>query len=1515
MLMNTKMLRPRFAALLASLFILGPLGALAQPESFSPTSNLPPPAGTYISPSLWHVLFTNGIVIRDVSHSRFVGNLPPPTGGAEQTHTFNSTLNFEVSTDGGTTFTPAGGNAQVKVKVKHLSDTAGKSHYRAEMLALDLTSGTLKLRESPTLPSRGKTTIRPVAGGHMISSFFDIFTEVSLDGGATWTPAKQAAHVEFRNDPASLPPVPTPTPLLPPPGDVYVSPQQWHALYAQGIVIQDVKHKFFTPSQPPPPPGVRRIHDFDSQLDLRLSTDGGNTFQFVSAPATVRVAIENKGSSASGHYDTEMLALNLQLPGGPAGTIRLRESPTLPSRGAVRIASAADGSVRISSFFDIFTEISLDNGGTWSGATSGPVRVVLEDGAPPQPVPTPNLPPSGGEYISPQQWHALYANGIIISNASHNRFTSSQPPPPVGVTASHAFDSEVSFTLVQPGQPPSVQTVSAPAAVTVSLTGVGQSGGTFYYDTEMLQLDIVGGSLPVGLRLRESPTRASSGRTSVREVPGGTFAVDSFFDIWTEISLDGGNTWSPMVSGPGSMSLRQPPTVPLAIACPANITVPATGNGGAAVDYTVNATGGCGGTTVSSTPPSGSLFPVGTTTVTSVAKDACGNQSTCAFTVTVQPPPATAPKEVFMPAPALPPPGVYISPAQYHVQTAQGIVIRDVRHHGFNRSEPPPPPGGSRVHQFDSRVDFDLSTDNGQNFTPVSGNAAVTVRVTHSHVTSGGQDVYDTEMLALDLTGGGGLRLRESPTLPSRGQTTLRTVPGGFMVDSFFDIWTEISLDGGQTWTPAPAPNRVELRRDVADVPPIQAPSNLLPPPTDAYVSPQQYHALYAGGVIIRDVKHKHFTSSQPPPAAGGSQTHNFNSILDMELSLNGGTNFQAVRVQAQTQVRLTHVGSPNSGLYDTEMLALTIPPGQLPGNLRLRESPTLPSRGAVRIASAADGSVRIGSFFDIFTEISLDGGTTWSGAASGPVRVQLERTAPEQASASNLLPPPGQEYVSPAEWHARYANGISIRNPIHNQFNASLPPPPPGGSNTHSFNSHLQLEVSLGEGQPFLPATANAVVDVRVRSLSLPTTVRYFDTEMLGFTMQLSAPGLPPGILVRESPTRASTGRTSIRSDGAGHRISSFFDIFTEISLDGGMTWSPSVTGPATVRLRNPSAPTVSITCPGNLAVSATSPAGAVVTFSVTASGGCDAPIPPTVTSTPPSGSVFPPGITTVTCKATDSCGNTAVCTFQVTVSRYVPPRAFPGNQLPPQSGQYVSPAQWHALYANGVIISNAAHRRFLQSSPPPPPGGQQVHTFDSTVEFGVSLDGGQTFQQFNGTAAAQVQVREIGGAGEHYETEMLGLDVVTPGPLRLRESPTLPSRGQTRIQAAPGGGHRISSFFDIWTEISLDGGSSWSPATAPVQVDLQLDPAHVPTAIQNVQIQGSELRFNLQTVRGLRYLIEYKNSLLDPEWFTLSGAEGNGQPDLQTDFLNNAGQTRYYRVLIEEAEPVTEPDPMGVQ
>jgi len=91
-------------------------------------------------------------------------------------------------------------------------------------------------------------------------------------------------------------------------------------------------------------------------------------------------------------------------------------------------------------------------------------------------------------------------------------------------------------------------------------------------------------------------------------------------------------------------------------------------------------------------------------------------------------------------------------------------------------------------------------------FALVQGGATVTFGPAQGVDKDGLPDVA-LEITQLDLRGvtslGGTIDIRKSPDQLSTGQIEMRDPVGGFHVDSFFDIWTEISIDGGNTWTPA----------------------------------------------------------------------------------------------------------------------------------------------------------------------------------------------------------------------------------------------------------------------------------------------------------------------------------------------------------------------------------------------------------------------------------------------------------------------------------------------------------------------------------------------------------------------------------------------------------------------------------------------------------------------------------------------------------------------------------------
>jgi hypothetical protein len=180
------------------------------------------------------------------------------------------------------------------------------------------------------------------------------------------------------------------------------------------------------------------------------------------------------------------------------------------------------------------------------------------------------------------------------------------------VTCSAEDANDASFHVtVQDTTPP---TVTPPSNITDSSTDPG--GKTINYPAATAS-DTVDGPLTPNC----SPASGSN-------FPIGTTTVNC------SATDSHGNTGSASFTVTVNFSDTTPPTF---TSVPSDMTVEATGPGGAVVGYSVTATDNSGvPPTINCSPGSGSTFPLGTTAVNCTATDGAGNHSSASFNVKVQ---------------------------------------------------------------------------------------------------------------------------------------------------------------------------------------------------------------------------------------------------------------------------------------------------------------------------------------------------------------------------------------------------------------------------------------------------------------------------------------------------------------------------------------------------------------------------------------------------------------------------------------------------------------------------------------------------------------------------------------------------------------------------------------------------------------------------------------------------------------------------------------------------------------
>ena len=120
--------------------------------------------------------------------------------------------------------------------------------------------------------------------------------------------------------------------------------------------------------------------------------------------------------------------------------------------------------------------------------------------------------------------------------------TGSVPLPPASSSSSPAGLFDVEYELGLDGLPPGepiVRTVKIPPEI------FNPGGPPGFYETEMLAMDLSGDgpSTPPHL-IRLGTVQPSLGEHVVTDLGDGTFNVESFFDVFLEISYDAGANWA-----------------------------------------------------------------------------------------------------------------------------------------------------------------------------------------------------------------------------------------------------------------------------------------------------------------------------------------------------------------------------------------------------------------------------------------------------------------------------------------------------------------------------------------------------------------------------------------------------------------------------------------------------------------------------------------------------------------------------------------------------------------------------------------------------------------------------------------------------------------------------------------------------------------------------------------------------------------------------------------------------------
>jgi hypothetical protein len=220
-----------------------------------------------------------------------------------------------------------------------------------------------------------------------------------------------------------------------------------------------------------------------------------------------------------------------------------------------------------------------------------------------------------------------------------------------------------------------------------------------------------------------------------------------------------------------------------------------------------------------------------------------------------------------------------------------------------------------------------------------------------------------------------------------------------------------------------------------------------------------------------------------------------------------------------------------------------------------------------------------------------------------GPIGSPLPGAPIPWLRTTNAFPTPGSSYDSLVNIFVNPNTGITNVNDdtvsfpngtstnyirdlsLGNLGNAITPPTPNNSASYNEPSTLVKFKLSM-DGQNWLDEVTDlGVLSAHITNTTGTGSTSTFDTEML--QLDISGGSLPPAMMIRESPTKASLGKNTLRSDPRGYRVSSFFDVFLEMSTDDGQTWIPANRSIRVQASMPPAAPnSIYVTRAGNNAI-----------------------------------------------------------------------------------------------------------------------------------------------------------------------------------------------------------------------------------------------------------------------------------------------------------------------------------------